>query len=467
MGSNDERCSDNFDLGLDISPKEDYELRGIIIKDDKDKFVSRINRHKYKADVVPVVHWEWIFEYGALKCATALLQGETSQMVDFYSTDTSGWPMMHTLAHSYNYDLIELFIRHGASFDHRCYGVGQSFSYLEGKLPLNTAVESISSSIFFDKWNPRKPFFELLVGLSKVIKKKQMDSIRVLVLNTKEAELEICHYAKEGNVVELAVLLMTAREEVALLMSQIRDGSTSNGCISIHQYILSKLEALICEEYKPTSYNEQKKLLLAGKEKKAAFTSVLVLLEFFEMEGDTIEAYIRQERVNLSKEQVALDTAWLLQGAKILPKYRGINLNKIWRFMQPTRYAIRAKQLVKRKLKDGEMNDNTEVGIEGPEESVTEEPKAAISFSSSKSHRIYSKICESNRVPKNDRGKAPNKEPCWSRSFHTIRAASGSQSTSSSDVQAKRMIKPYLRNILSCQQWASIAIAIKMGTRRV
>ncbi|GMP98529.1 hypothetical protein CsSME_00046378 [Camellia sinensis var. sinensis] len=429
MGSNDERCSDNFDLGLDISPKEDYELRGIIIKDDKDKFVSRINRHKYKADVVPVVHWEWIFEYGALKCATALLQGETSQMVDFYSTDTSGWPMMHTLAHSYNYDLIELFIRHGASFDHRCYGVGQSFSYLEGKLPLNTAVESISSSIFFDKWNPRKPFFELLVGLSKVIKKKQMDSIRVLVLNTKEAELEICHYAKEGNVVELAVLLMTAREEVALLMSQIRDGSTSNGCISIHQYILSKLEALICEEYKPTSYNEQKKLLLAGKEKKAAFTSVLVLLEFFEMEGDTIEAYIRQERVNLSKEQVALDTAWLLQGAKILPKYRGINLNKIWSrperrlgFMQPTRYAIRAKQLVKRKLKDGEMNDNTEINI----------------------------------FP-----------ACWSRSFHTIRAASGSQSTSSSDVQAKRMIKPYLRNILSCQQWASIAIAIKMGTRRV
>ncbi|CAL5356956.1 unnamed protein product [Camellia sinensis] len=326
MGSNDERCSDNFDLGLDVSPKEDYELRSIIIDHDKDKFVSRINRHKYKADVIPLVHWEWIFEYGALKCAAALLQGETSQTVDFYSSDTFRLPMTHTLARTYNYDFIELFIRHGASFDHRCYGVGQSLWYLEGKLPLNTAVESISalfswSSIFFEMWNPRKPFFELLVGLSMVIEKKQMDSIRVLVLNTKEAELEICHYAKEGNVMELAVLLMAAREEVALLKSQIRDGSTSNGRISIHQYILSKLEALICEEYKPTSYNEQKKLLLGGKEKKAAFTSVLVLLEFFEMEGDTIEAYIWQERANLSKEQVALDIAWLLQGAKILPKY--------------------------------------------------------------------------------------------------------------------------------------------------
>ncbi|XP_028104590.1 uncharacterized protein LOC114303645 isoform X3 [Camellia sinensis] len=262
--------------------------------------------------------------------------------------------------------------------------------------------------------------------------KKQMDSIRVLVLNTKEAELEICHYAKEGNVVELAVLLMTAREEVALLKSQIRDGSTSNGRISIHQYILSKLEALICEEYKPTSYNEQKKLLLAGKEKKAAFTSVLVLLEFFEMEGDTIEAYIRQERANLSKEQVALDIAWLLQGAKILPKYQGINLNKIWSrperrlgFMQPTRYAIRAKELVKKKLKYGEMNDNTKINI------------------------------------------FPTGWTFMARSFHTIRAASGSQSTSSRDVQAKRTIKPYLRNVLSCQQWASIAIAIKMGIRRL
>ncbi|XP_028106901.1 uncharacterized protein LOC114305953 [Camellia sinensis] len=144
MGSNDERCSDNFDLGLDVSPKEDYELRSIIIDDDKDKFVSRINRHKYKADVVPLVHWEWIFQYGALKCAAALLQGETSQTVDFYSSDTFRLPMMHTLARTYNYDFIELFIRHGASFDHRCYGVGQSLWYLEGKLPLNTAVESIS-----------------------------------------------------------------------------------------------------------------------------------------------------------------------------------------------------------------------------------------------------------------------------------------------------------------------------------
>lgn len=374
--------------------------------------MMRINRHKYKADVVPLVHWEWIFEYGALKCAAALLQGETSQTADFYSSDTFRLPMTHTLARTDNYDFIELFIRHGASFDHRCYGVGQSLWYLEGKLPLNTAVESIASlfsrsSIFFEKWNPRKPFFELLVGLSMVIEKRQMDSIRVLVLNTKEAELEICHYAKEGNVVELAVLLMTAREEVALLMSQIRDGSTSNGRISIHQYILSK-------------------------EKKAAFTSVLVLLEFFEVEGDTIEAYIRQERVNLSKEQVALDIAWLLQGAKILPKYRGINLNKIWSrperrlgFMQPTRYAIRAKELVKKKLKDGEMNDNTKINI------------------------------------------FPTGWTFMARSFHTIRAASCSQSTSSRDVQAKRTIKPYLRNILSCQQWASIAIAIKMGIRRL
>ncbi|CAL5431887.1 unnamed protein product [Camellia sinensis] len=401
------RCSDNFDLGLDVSPKEDYELRSIIIDHDKDKFVSRINRHKYKADVIPLVHWEWIFEYGALKCAAALLQGETSQTVDFYSSDTFRLPMTHTLARTYNYDFIELFIRHGASFDHRCYGVGQSLWYLEGKLPLNTAVESISygtTTIYYLLISIQSFLLPFRSGgghlralfSCMVIEKKQMDSIRVLVLNTKEAELEICHYAKEGNVIELAVLLMTAREEVALLKSQIRDGSTSNGHISIHQYILSKLEALICEEYKPTSYNEQKKLLLGGKEKKAAFTSVLVLLEFFEMEGDTIEAYIWQERANLSKEQVALDIAWLLQGAKILPKYRGINLNKIW------------------KLKDGEMNRNTKVGIEGPEESVTEEPKAAICFSSSKMEAIYSKICKSNRVPKNDRGKASNKEQCAS-----------------------------------------------------
>ncbi|XP_028073971.1 uncharacterized protein LOC114276366 [Camellia sinensis] len=146
MGSNDERCSDNFDLGLDVSPKEDYELRSTIIDDDKDKFVSGINRHKYKADVIPLVHWEWIFEYGALKCAAALFQGETSQTVDFYSSDTFRLPMTHTLARTYNYDLIELFICHGASFDHRCYGVGQSLGYLEGKLPLNTAVESILKS---------------------------------------------------------------------------------------------------------------------------------------------------------------------------------------------------------------------------------------------------------------------------------------------------------------------------------
>ncbi|KAI7993119.1 hypothetical protein LOK49_LG12G02017 [Camellia lanceoleosa] len=107
--------------------------------------------------------------------------------------------------------------------------------------------------------------------LAEFIEKDVIKGIRLLVLNTKEPELEICQYAKEGKVVELAALLMTAREKVAPSLYQIGDGSTSNAGMLIRLCIYSKLAALTYEEYKFTFCNE-KKLIRDCKEKKMAFT---------------------------------------------------------------------------------------------------------------------------------------------------------------------------------------------------
>ncbi|KAI7992548.1 hypothetical protein LOK49_LG12G02022 [Camellia lanceoleosa] len=171
-------------------------------------------------------------------------------------------------------------------------------------LGCGTTILSCSFYTFLKAYFSPQIKYELfppLFCLKDVIK-----GIRLLVLNTKEPELEICQYAKEGKVVELAALLMTAREKVAPSLYQIGDGSTSNAGMLIRQCIYSKLAALTYEEYKFTFCNE-KKLIRDCKEKKMAFLSAVELLDIFEMAGDTIETYIRlqqQQDEDMAEEQV-------------------------------------------------------------------------------------------------------------------------------------------------------------------
>ncbi|CAL5333148.1 unnamed protein product [Camellia sinensis] len=304
---------------------------------------SILNRYWGRHPVVLPQHLDWIFQYRAIKCATALLEGETGQTMDFYCTLSLGLPVMLTLAKTCNGALIELFIHHRALFDHRCYGLGPNNVSSEGKLPLNAAVEPLAANISL------RCLYSCAAGS---LRKDVIKGIGLLVLNTKEAELEICQYAKEGKVVELAALLMTAREKVAPILYQIGDASTSNGGMSIRQCIYSKLAALTYEESKFTFYNE-KNLIRDYKQKKMAFMSTVELLDIFEMAGDTIETYIRlrqQQDEDMAEELVAVDFSWLLQGARLLPKYNGVNLSKLW-------------ALVTMKLRDGKVNDTTKTRI--------------------------------------------------------------------------------------------------------
>ncbi|CAL5435849.1 unnamed protein product [Camellia sinensis] len=447
MDSDDESCSDNSDSELAFGLEDDYKFQDIILDDDNEKFVSRINRYWDRHPVVLPQHLDWIFQFGAIKCATALLGGETGQTMDFYCTLSLGLPVMHSLAETCDGALIELFIHYGAPLDHRCYGLGPNNASLEGKLPLNAALQSLAHNIFYEGWNPSRPLFEMLVLLcSRFSKKDETKGIRLLVLNTKEAELEICQYAKEGKVVELAALLVTAREKVAPILYQIGDGSTSNGGMSIRQCIYRKLAALTYEESKFTFCNE-KKLIRDCKEKKMAFMSTVELLDIFEMAGDTIETYIRlrqQQDEGMAEEQVAVDFSWLLQGARLLPKYKGVNLSKLWSrperhlgYIQPTKYATNTRALVTRKLRDGKVNDNAK----------------------QKSIIVHTGVQHGSPTL-----------PLLTRSFHTMRAPLGSQSTTFVEAQVKKTTKPrnrYMRKKLSCQRWTPVVIAIKLGIRRL
>ncbi|KAL7225892.1 hypothetical protein ACSBR1_021110 [Camellia fascicularis] len=475
MDSDDESCSDNSDSELAFCLEDDYKFQDIILDDDNEKFVSRINRHWGRHPVVPPQHLDWIFRFRAIKCATALLGGETGQTMDFYCTLFLGLPAIHSLAQTCDGALIELFIHHGAPLDHRCYGLGPNNASLEGKLPLNAALQSLvygtmihvfnclggahlikyrfahisfcSHNIFYEGWNPSRPLFEMLVLLcSRFSKKDVTKGIRLLVLNTKEAELEICQYAKEGKVVELAALLMTAREKVAPILYEIGDGSTSNGGMSIRQCIYRKLAALTYEESKFTFCNE-KKLIRDCKEKKMAYMSTVELLDIFEMAGDTIETYIRlrqQQDEDMAEEQVAVDFSWLLQGARLLPKYKGVNLSKLWSrperhlgYIQPTKYATNTRALVTRKLRDGKVNDNTK----------------------QKSIIVHTGVQHGSPTL-----------PLLTRSFHTMRAPLSSQSTNFVEAQVKKTTKPrnrYMPKKLSCQRWTPVVIAIKLGIRHL
>uniref|UniRef100_A0A5B6YS69 Uncharacterized protein n=1 Tax=Davidia involucrata TaxID=16924 RepID=A0A5B6YS69_DAVIN len=83
--------------------------------------------------------FDLIFGHGAVDCATALLEGETGFIVDLNLPNISGACPLHLAAEKLSYDMIDLFLRHGARTDIRTID-----GVLKGDLlPLNIALEKL------------------------------------------------------------------------------------------------------------------------------------------------------------------------------------------------------------------------------------------------------------------------------------------------------------------------------------
>uniref|UniRef100_A0A5B6ZFC9 Uncharacterized protein n=1 Tax=Davidia involucrata TaxID=16924 RepID=A0A5B6ZFC9_DAVIN len=428
-------------------------LREIIQADDKNAYVSMMNRVKMihedevvKQNIVPHDYWSSILLYNALDIAKALLEGETGQIVDYNSRLEGGLPLMHYLALFRKTKLIDFFIRHGAPTGGKCVDTSQTYSNFKGMLPLNVALAAICTDEELENCYSKNSLLEILTVLCHPLKKQIVETVRVLALHTKEVEQEISYYVTEGKVVELAALLMAAREKVMVtIMSQDRDGG-----MSIYHSLWNEFIALTYEVFKHSRSNRRDKFAKKCQDRKVATMSTLMLFELFDKAGDAIDAYFQQERtdahgvVMITVEQIAQDVAWMSQEAGLVFKYPGSSRSKLHpENIKPSSFALKAKCLVEEgKLQSRDGVKNTIIGM----------PSQPLRFNQTTFPSASPVSCS------------------MTRSIHSLPSSMNSQTTATVEAQVKNTIKSVdlpLPNFLLSRHWGLFALAIKRKIRAV
>ncbi|KAK8492208.1 hypothetical protein V6N11_031197 [Hibiscus sabdariffa] len=245
----------------------------------------------------------------AVKCATALLQGETGLKLDI----KCAFSLLRGEA-----DLIPVILpdtKYKMDLDHELYKVGAVLCTaadigFKGQLPLNIAIEHISEQPSFTGWSTRQSLYMTIVFCQ--CETKLLDIVELLFRATNKAEAvkEIYLYVKDGKLIEIAALLTLAREEFTSpnLFKGLCDPAL-NGSMSLRQLVLSEIVSLMASQIGLVSASEEVHDELNNKLETMMF--MLRLIEVFERVGGKIRLY-RQYLTKLSKEELAAQMAFLL-----------------------------------------------------------------------------------------------------------------------------------------------------------
>uniref|UniRef100_A0A5B6YT72 Uncharacterized protein n=1 Tax=Davidia involucrata TaxID=16924 RepID=A0A5B6YT72_DAVIN len=275
----------------DRSSQIERELKCLLKMDDSDEFIHFLGmqlateeEEKFFYSILRLPELlEWVFYYGAEKCARALLEGGARQIVDLNIPLKDGSLPLHRVAEYLDYNLTMLFLEGGARTDLKCNVVGHKFY---GMLPVNVAVELLSHHI---EWTPKQSVVKLVLTLYQPELRKPLDTIRLLATSTDDIEEVAYHYAEAGKLIELAALLKVAREKI-LPLSMYDDYYSPGKTMTLRHHVAAEIVSLTDQEYRLMGSNGSK-WVQACKEKKKVMMSVMLLLEIFERAIYDMEDY--------------------------------------------------------------------------------------------------------------------------------------------------------------------------------
>ncbi|GMP75374.1 hypothetical protein CsSME_00032494 [Camellia sinensis var. sinensis] len=139
--------------------------------------------------------------------------------------------------------------------------------------------------------------FDLTVTLCLPTMSEALAMNKLVAGFTKDVEEFAYHYAMEGKLIELAVLLIVAREKVLVPITfHGKDGAGLNGSMTIHECLRNQCVSLI---------NEEINLM----DQKTIMKLAMVLLEVFERAGSSIEEY---HQLQLQQPDVCINTCPIL-----------------------------------------------------------------------------------------------------------------------------------------------------------
>ncbi|KAJ7970213.1 Ankyrin-3 [Quillaja saponaria] len=318
-----EKCAEQEDWSCFVRT----ELQYILDDDDTDSFIDKMNSLPYKLEVFPTELMTSIIRFGANKIGTAVLNGETclKPMNVNAVHPRHPIPLLHTAACVYNYDMVVALMNRGARTDLRC---NREKQYIDGMIPLNVAVHCFCTiDEFVNKWTPKDSLFNLVIRLSNPFRtRNKLRVARLLFWNTEGIEYEIYRYAKEGKVLELAVLLLVAPKKVLSpsIFENMTNFSCPHGNTTLRQYITSEIASLTTLRTRLVHEIGSYALLQKCNDKLAKMKSMLMLLELFERAGDKITAYI-QQKPDSDGERVR-KIAWLIEESGFVLDYADLDM---------------------------------------------------------------------------------------------------------------------------------------------
>ncbi|GAV63229.1 hypothetical protein CFOL_v3_06749, partial [Cephalotus follicularis] len=288
-----------MDMYMDDSDPDEYspedQLQLAIQDDDKDKFIQAMSYFEETFTIFATMFpysvtanlMGYVTEYNAMNCAAALLRGEAGLRVDLNVPLPHGSYPLHHAASVFSIHLIDLYLQHGGNTD----------VIYNGLLPLNVALEKLGCHNYLVDWTAKDSIFKLITILCLPQMKVPLEATKLLAQHTKKATEELFRYAKDGRPLQMAVLLMVARDIVmAPIYSQ--DALTLNGIMSLRRCIKEEIAALMQDEVDLAGKSRYSTAVKVFKEKRAGLYSALTMLDVFEKAGDAIDAYLQADVIN-------------------------------------------------------------------------------------------------------------------------------------------------------------------------
>ncbi|XP_059633023.1 uncharacterized protein LOC132275869 [Cornus florida] len=302
----------------------------------KTEEVRKKESSDYQAKYCPPTILHGICESGVIDCAIAFLGGETGFIADLNIPFNDGLYPLHLAANGLSYEMITTLLSHGAQTDVRT---------IEGKFrgdlfPLNVSLETVSYHRSLIDWTPKQSIFKLIVVLCLPQMKVPLEINRLLAWNTKEVDKIFIHYAMEGELIEMATLLMVAREKLIPLSMSIRKsiieeivGLTEDEIKLIGSHkndkLVEEIVGLTQDESKLLGINKIGKLVRSLNDIKAAMTRGILLLKVFEKAGVALEKYRQLVQSEMPKEKVVNDIKALLERAGFVINDKDVDLSDI------------------------------------------------------------------------------------------------------------------------------------------
>ncbi|KAH7859561.1 hypothetical protein Vadar_002600 [Vaccinium darrowii] len=215
--------------------------------------------------------------HSAVKCATALLDGKLGIKVDI-NRDM----LLHQAAFFMSPQLVKLFLHYGAQTDVRFMSKKpwDSMRRLNGMLPLNIALDAARGMVYSDL---QKSVFTGIVSLCRPSLESALAANKLLVESYNNIEEFALYYAMEGKLIELAVLLIVAREKVLI------------GKMMIPQFVRNQILSLVGEQVKLAGECKHREVTEI-QQKMIGMNSMALLLEVFERAGHTIGEYLQSQQ---------------------------------------------------------------------------------------------------------------------------------------------------------------------------